>query len=145
MDFYAYLKLPPLLLNNSSELDGIIMNTEKKSNSNNSKSKCDDILQCVLSLNPLEVTSYKTLVKKGPMKAEELGALLGKDRSTAYRCLKRLILCGICIKETHYMKKGGHYHIYAAVPPLTVKTKLKEHTEDWYQHMCEAIEGFPYE
>ena len=108
-------------------------------------SKCDDILQCVLSLNPLEVTSYKTLVKKGPMKAEELGVLLGKDRSTAYRCLKRLILCGICIKETHYLDKGGHYHIYTAVPPTNVKTKLKEHTDNWYQNMCEAIEGFPYE
>lgn len=121
------------------------MSNENKHDSKDSKSKCDDILQCVLSLNPLEVTSYKTLVKKGPMRAEELGTLLGKDRSTAYRCLKRLILCGICIKETHYMERGGHYHVYTAVPPVNVKTQLKEHTDAWYQNMCEAIEGFPYE
>ena len=121
------------------------MDLEIKQGSKNSLSKCDDILQCVLSLNPLEVTTYKTLVKKGPMKADELGEILGKDRSTAYRCLKHLISCGICIKETHYMERGGHYHVYTAVPPTNVKSKLKECTENWYQNMCEAIEGFPYE
>ena len=121
------------------------MNIEFKQDSKNSRNKCDDILQCVLSLNPLEVTSYKALVKNGPMKADELSELLGKDRSTAYRCLKHLILCGICIKETHYMERGGHYHVYTAVPPAKVKSKLKECTDNWYQNMCEVIEGFPYE
>ena len=121
------------------------MKVEKLPHSKNSQNKCDDILQCVLSLNPMEVASYKALVKNGPMKAEELGTLLGKDRSTAYRCLKRLTSCGICTKETHYMEKGGHYHVYTAVPPLTVKIKLKDYTEDWYKNMCEAIDGFPYE
>ena len=121
------------------------MNIQQKHDLKISRNKCDDILQCVLSLSPLEVISYKTLVKNGPLKTDELGELLGKDRSTAYRCLKRLILCGICTKETHYMEKGGHYHVYAAVPPTKVKTQLKEHTENWYQNMCEAINGFPYE
>ena len=121
------------------------MKVEKFPNSKNPQNKCDDILQCVLSLNSMEVASYKLLVKKGPMKAEELGALLGKDRSTAYRCLKRLILCGLCTKEPHHMERGGHYHVYTAVAPLTVKAKLKDYTDNWYQNMCEAIEGFPYD
>ena len=121
------------------------MNPQNKPGPKISRSKCDDILQCVLSLNTLEVITYKTLVKKGPMKADELGEILGKDRSTAYRCLKRLILCGLCIKETHHMERGGHYHVYTAVPPTKVKSKLKDYTDNWYQDMCEAIEGFPYE
>ena len=121
------------------------MNSEKQQDPEISRSKCDDILQCVLNLNSLEVTSYKALVKKGPMKADELGEVLGKDRSTAYRCLKQLISCGICTKETQYREKGGHYHVYTAVPPTNVKTKLKDCTDNWYQNMCEAIEGFPYE
>lgn len=123
----------------------IVMKTESKTNIRKPGRKCDDILQCVLSLNALEVTSYKTLVKRGPMKADELGAMLGKDRSTAYRSLNRLITCGICTKETHTLEKGGHYHVYIALPPIEVKAKLRKCTEQWYKNTCNAIEGFPYE
>ena len=109
------------------------------------KNKCNDVLQCVLKLNSLEVTSYKLLVDRGPMRSDELAGFIGKDRSTAYRCLKHLISCGICTKDAMTIESGGRFHVYTAVPPETVKVKLKECTEQWYHRTCAAVEGFPYE
>ena len=109
------------------------------------RSKCNDILQCVLNLNPLEVASYKHLVKRGPMRADELAEIIGKDRSTAYRCLMDLVTCGICTKSTKTIEKGGCYHLYSAVPPARAKVKLRQCSEQWYRKMSDAIEDFPYD
>lgn len=107
--------------------------------------RCDDVLQCLMSLNHLEVQAYKTLVREGPMRADELGQLIGRDRSTAYRCLRRLVSCGMATKDTHTIERGGYYHDYSAVDPAEVKAKLKECTNNWYDRMSRAVEGFPYE
>jgi predicted transcriptional regulator len=106
------------------------------------RSQCDDILQCVMSLNPLEVLAYETLVEKGPLKADELAKEIRRDRSTAYRCLRHLISCRICYKETRSIEKGGYFHIYIAESPDKVKTKLEECTEQWYRKMKDAIKSF---
>ena len=78
------------------------------------------------------------------MRVAELGEKIGKDRSTAYRCLKGLISCGICTKQRMTMERGGYFHVYFAVPPEEVKARLKECTEQWYRKTHNAIEGFPY-
>jgi predicted transcriptional regulator len=95
-----------------------------------------------MSLNPLEVLVYETLVTKGPLRAEELAEEIGRDRSTAYRCLRHLISCRICYKETRTIDKGGYYHVYIAETPDNVKTKLEDCTEQWYRKMKDAIDNF---
>ena len=95
-----------------------------------------------MNLNPLEVLAYETLADKGPMRADELAKEIGRDRSTAYRCLRHLISCGICHKRTTTIERGGYFHIYVAEPPEEVKKKLEECTEQWYRKMKDAIDYF---
>jgi predicted transcriptional regulator len=104
--------------------------------------KCDDILRCVLNLNRQEIMTYKTLVKNGPMRAEELAKGIGRHRSTASRCLMRLETCGICRKRTMTIEKGGFYYVYEAVPPEEVKRILRACTEQWYEIKKKAIDTF---
>jgi len=106
------------------------------------ESRCNNILECVLNLNHQEIISYKALVQNGPMKIEELGLKIARNRSTASRCLKRLESCGICQKRKIVVERGGYYFLYEALPPEKVKQILKECTNKWYEDKKRAIDSF---
>jgi predicted transcriptional regulator len=108
-------------------------------------SKCNIVLQSVLNLNKLEVHIYRILEREGPMRSSDLAKLIGKDRSTAYRCLKNLVACDICEKKVFSLEKGGYYHMYSAISLEEIKGTLKECTKQWYQATCAAIDEFPYD
>ena len=106
------------------------------------QARCDNILECVLSLNRQEVKSYNTLVKRGPMRVEELSEVLGRHRSTASRCLARLETCGICRKRKVKMDRGGYYYVYEALPKDEVKQILRACANRWYEDKKKAIDSF---
>ncbi len=70
---------------------------------------------------------------------------MGKDRSTVHRSLQRLVRCGMCRKEKHVLKKGGHYYLYGAIPPETAKDMLKDCIEKWHKKMIDSLKKFENE
>ncbi len=68
--------------------------------------KCDDIAKCILGLKNIDIDAYKLLVVKGPMTAEKLGEVLNRERSTAYRSLQNLMMCGLVHRETKTSRPG---------------------------------------
>ena len=115
--------------------------TDEQINIQPTKGRCDNILECVLSLNQQDLMSYKILVKNGPMRVEELSERLARHRSTASRCLKRLDSCGICRKRQIAIERGGYYFIYEALPLEKVKQILRDCTDRWYQDKNRAIDS----
>ncbi len=109
------------------------------------KLHCDDLLDCILNLNPLEILVYKILTNDGPLKTQEIAELIQRDRSTAYRCLRHLISCGVCYKKKENLPEGGYIHIYDVLPPDEVREKLRCCVIDWAKRMEEAVERFPRE
>lgn len=103
---------------------------------------CSGALECFFELNELEVEAYKTLVKEGPLKVEELANRLMKDRSTAYRSLKTLMSSGLCFKSTKTIGRGGYYHVYLARPPSEVKQEILRLVDIWYDNMKQAAKEF---
>ncbi|MDI6859945.1 MAG: helix-turn-helix domain-containing protein [Methanocellales archaeon] len=101
--------------------------------------KCIDILRCVLNLNKLEAEVYSNLVHGGPARVEELSELMGKDRSTVYRALQKLISCRLCYRDTKTIERGGYYHVYSAIPPKAVKKEAKKCINNWYRSMKNAL------
>lgn len=104
--------------------------------------ECTELLQCVFSLNPLEVEIYSILVKEGPITANEVAERINRDRSTAYRCLRHLMSCNLCFKKRQFLEMGGHYYIYSAQPPEEVKVHLEECVDSWHRRINETIEEF---
>ena len=104
--------------------------------------ECRELLQCVFNLNPLEVEIYSLLVKKGPMRTDEVAEKINRDRSTAYRCLRHLISCNLCYKKRQCLEAGGHYFMYFAQPPREVKEHLEECVDCWYKRINETIDKF---
>lgn len=105
-------------------------------------STCHDLVQCAFSLGDFEVEVYESLIKAGPVRADELANRIGKDRSTVYRALQKLMSCGMVYRETKSIERGGYYHVYKAISREKLKQKLEICVDDWYERMQEVLSKF---
>ena len=94
--------------------------------------KCDDAVKCIFNLNELDIRVYNELKKRGNMRANELAQYLNRERSTVYRSLQKLTKCGICIKKTKNLKKGGYYHRYSCSEIKNIQKSADQCLEKWY-------------
>lgn len=101
--------------------------------------KCEDIAKCILGLKNIDIDAYKMLVTKGPMTAERLGELLKRERSTAYRSLQSLMVCGLVYRETKTISEGGYYYEYIALDPCKMKEKVAGNIDEWYNKMKKLV------
>lgn len=103
---------------------------------------CRDIVKCLYRLTDFEIAIYRKLVKQGPLRADDLAPVLKKDRSTVYRALQKLVSSGLAYRDTKTIERGGYYHVYAAVSPDELKTRLHRCADDWFDNMNSAIDEF---
>lgn len=104
---------------------------------------CRDLIQCIFDLNQFEIKTYRFLTLEGPKSAEEIGKILGKDRSTAYRALRQLLSCRIVYKKTVSLEKGGYQHMYYAIEAEKVREEIEALLEVWIKKMRQAVKSFP--
>ena len=103
---------------------------------------CHDLVQCAFSLAEFEVEVYYRLSQSGPLRADELAAKMGKDRSTVYRSLQKLMTCGMVYRETKSIMRGGYFHVYKAIGKDLLRERLERCVNDWYSHMQEVLSKF---
>jgi predicted transcriptional regulator len=103
---------------------------------------CHDLVQCAFSLGEFEVEVYYKLIESGPLRADELAMKIGKDRSTVYRALQKLMTCGMVYRETKSIERGGYYHVYRAISKDMLRTRLEKCVDDWYTHMQDVLHKF---
>jgi predicted transcriptional regulator len=106
---------------------------------------CDDIISCIFDFNNLDIEVYKKLKEKGELKTQDLAYLLKRERSTVYRSLQKLTKCGLCIKKTNKIKKGGHYYTYKSIDNNLIKSKIESCINDWYKIMMDNLKLFELE
>lgn len=97
-----------------------------------------DLLVYIYDLSPLDSNVLFMLIKyKKPMTLEELSAIADRDKSNIFRSLQRLVVLGICAKETRTIKEGGYYHLYSAIDTKSFKIqtqkKVKELEESFHR------------
>jgi len=101
--------------------------------------KCEDIAKCILGLKNIDIEAYKALVTEGPMTVERLGELLKRERSTAYRSLQNLMVCGLVFRETKTISSGGYYYDYIALSPQRMKEMVQGNIDSWYSKMKKLV------
>lgn len=102
---------------------------------------CKELIRCLLGLKDIDMRAYRALLdSEGGVTADEMGDLLDRERSTAYRSLQRLVGCGLARKETRTIKEGGYFYIYKSVTPDDVKDVAEECLEEWYDELREAVD-----
>lgn len=101
--------------------------------------QCDDAVKCVFNLNVLDINVYNSLKSLGKARADELADYLNKERSTVYRSLQKLTKCGMCIKKTEKIKKGGYYHIYMCSENKDIRINAERCLDEWYHSIKKTL------
>ncbi|MEF8848731.1 MAG: helix-turn-helix domain-containing protein [Candidatus Thermoplasmatota archaeon] len=100
---------------------------------------CKDAIKCIFNLNNLDIKVYQKLKKNKNTRADKLAEILQKERSTVYRSLQKLNKCGLCIKKTKTIKKGGYFHEYKTENIEKIKEEAQKCLDEWYQTMKNKI------
>ncbi len=106
------------------------------------KIECHDLLECLFNLNPLEIRVYLLLQREGPLETNAVAARIDKNRSTAYRCLRQLVSCGIAYKKKETLPRGGYTHCYHVLPAGEVRNIMRKQVLEWMGRMQAAIDLF---
>jgi predicted transcriptional regulator len=90
-----------------------------------------DLFIYIYDLSPLDLDILFLLIKNNKaMTLEEIVKEVDRDKSTAFRSLQKLVVLGICFKETKTIKEGGYYHVYSAIDVKTFKMQTEKKVKE---------------
>ncbi len=94
--------------------------------------KPSDLLCCAFGLRNSEIDTYFSLIS-GPKTVEEIGELIGKDRSTVQRVLNKLHKKNLVERVAHFIDRGGYYYEYSAKSTDDVREEILTQLDEWYE------------
>jgi len=105
--------------------------------------ECEGLLECVHGLKGLDRDCYEVIVRSdGDLTVDEIADEVGRERSTAYRSVQRLLDAGLVQKEQINYDDGGYYHVYEAAPAGAVTDDMERLLDNWYAKMSELVNEF---
>ena len=107
-----------------------------------SADSCTDLVRCMYNLTELDMEALRLLLKEGPSKAEDLAERLGRDRSTVYRSLQKMVSCQIVTKDVRSLERGGYFHVYSSAPRELIRERLEHCIAEWHTRMISLMANF---
>jgi len=105
--------------------------------------QCIDLLECVHGLKDLDRTVFRLLVTADePLTVDDVADGIGRDRSTAYRSISRLLDTGFVTQEQQNYESGGYYYVYRVREPDALAADMQRLLNDWYASMGLLIQEF---
>lgn len=105
--------------------------------------ECEGLLECLHGLKPLERECFRTLTEAdGALTVDDLADRVGRERSTAYRSVQRLLGAGLVEQDQINYEDGGYYHVYRPADPEAVADEMQRQLNDWYAKMGGLIREF---
>ncbi len=104
--------------------------------------RCEGLLECFFGVNELDREVYELLTsERHPCTAEQVADGVDRDRSTAYRSLRRLVEAGV-VRRRQIDYDGGYYHVFEPVDTEEVVDSLHRRLNDWYGEVERMIGEF---
>ena len=105
--------------------------------------KCESLLECFHGMGELEKQVFATIVEsEEPLTVDEIGGRVDRERSTAYRAVKRLQDVGFIRRQQINYDDGGYYHVYESVEADEIADDMQRLLNDWYAQMGQLIQEF---
>ncbi|WP_435334259.1 helix-turn-helix domain-containing protein [Haloarchaeobius sp. TZWWS8] len=105
--------------------------------------ECEGLLECIHGLKELDKQVFSALVESAePLTVDEVADRVDRERSTAYRAIKRLQQTGFVQQEQVNYDQGGYYHVYHPVDPDQIADDMQRMLNDWYAKMGSLIGEF---
>lgn len=106
--------------------------------------KCEDhlrcTLKCALDISCSDFEVYLALLNKNPATIEEISEQSGKDKSTVYKSLQRLLEKGLIERDYRILRSGGYRYLYKPIPFTEFKKLIIKSLEAWRKNLLETIE-----
>ncbi|MEM0155855.1 MAG: hypothetical protein QW597_04550 [Thermoplasmataceae archaeon] len=107
------------------------------------KVSCSDLLSCLYSLNTAECDLFFSLYGMSEISLDSLAQRANKDRSTVHRILEKLVMAGLCFKDSVSLENGGYRNIYYTIEPVSLVEKLTYDVSKIKEGLESAMEHFP--
>ena len=104
---------------------------------------CEGLLECMFGLKGLDREVFVCLTGSAePLTVDEIAADVGRERSTAYRSVQRLIDTGFVQKEQINYEQGGYCHVFRPTDPDEIADDMQRMLNDWYAQMGQLVGEF---
>ena len=103
---------------------------------------CQDLLTCLYNLKPIDLDVFIAVAKNQSATLDQISASVERDRSSAHRCLSKLLSAGLIYKQSKGLKRGGYYHVYSIVEPDKIKEQAKQKIKEITKSLETLIENF---
>ncbi|WP_330633518.1 helix-turn-helix domain-containing protein [Halocatena halophila] len=101
------------------------------------------LLDCMFGLNTLDRGVFRLLAESSePLTVDHIAKFIGKERTTAYRSVKRLEETGVAVQEQESCPKGGYHHVYRTADPDEIADSLQHMLNQWYAETGQLIQEF---
>lgn len=105
--------------------------------------ECESLLECFHGMGELEKRIFSVIVEsEAPLTVDEIAERVDRERSTAYRAVKRLRDVGFISREQINYEDGGYYHVYHPVDADEIAEEMQRLLNDWYAQMGQLIQEF---
>ena len=105
--------------------------------------ECEGLLECIHGLKQLDKECFRVLVEsESPLTIDEIADRIGRERSTAYRSIQRLLQTGFIQKDQVNYDQGGYYHVYTPTEPSQIADEMQRKLNEWYAKMGQLIQEF---
>jgi predicted transcriptional regulator len=105
-----------------------------------------DLFIQLYDLSPLDLDILFMLISKKnyekPMTLDQVSKEAGRDRSTTFRSLQKLVGLGLCVKETKTIKEGGYFHVYSVVDMETFRAETERRVKDLQKSLDRLLKKF---
>ena len=116
-------------------MDSIKILTQKNST-------CSDLLSCLFNLKNIDLDIFYFIAQKKQATLTEISKAINRDRSSAHRCLSKLLSAGLLQRRTKAIKEGGYYHEYSIVELSLIKNQTKNLVESICNSLRALLDRF---
>ncbi|KZN22462.1 TrmB family transcriptional regulator [Haladaptatus sp. R4] len=110
---------------------------------NRTERECEDLLEGMLGLNELDRGVFRLLIESPePLTVDAVAEFIDRERTTAYRSVKRLQETGLVEKEQENCDCGGYHHVYRITDPDEIADGFQRMLNDWYAETGQLIQEF---
>lgn len=104
---------------------------------------CEALLGCFYGHTELDESCFRALGSSDrPLTVDDVAAAVGRDRSTVYRSVQRLLATGVVEKEQVNYDDSGYCHVYSVADSGALSRDMYRTLNDWYAEFDGAIDDF---
>jgi len=104
---------------------------------------CESLLDCFHGLSEMDKEVFQLLTDADePLTVDAVAAEIGRERTTAYRSVRRLQDAEI-VERTQISQEGGsYYHVFTPRPADEIADEMQRTLNDFYAKMGQLIGEF---